>query len=260
MRAHSSPHPVIADAGHGYDRFGLQASAVTRALRLIAPVYDHWFRVTSHGARHIPPRGAAILAANHSGLLPLDGAMIYTDVLRHTRRVPRPIADLFVARMPFLGTAFTRLGVVSGTRANVARLLESGELLLFFPEGTRGIAKPFRERYHLAGWRVGHAELALRFRAPVIPVAVIGAEEQWLPLARLPLHPFGAPFVPVPLNLVPLPVHYHIHYGAPIALHHLYGPDSADDPEVIREASRLVRNAVADLVSEGLAQRQGIFG
>jgi len=252
---------MIHDAGHGYDPFGLQAGAVTRALALSAPLYDRYFRVSSHGAHHIPPSGPAILAANHSGMLPLDGAMVYADVIRHTDppRVPRPIADLFVARLPFLGTFFTRVGVVAGTRANVRQLLRGGELLLCFPEGTPGIAKPFRERYHVTGWRVGHAELALRHRAPIVPVAVVGAAEQWITLGKLPLHPFGAPFLPVPLNLVPLPVHYHIHYGEPIALHHRFAPESADDPETIRECARIVRDAVAALIDEGLASRPGIF-
>jgi 1-acyl-sn-glycerol-3-phosphate acyltransferase len=194
-------------------------------------------------------------------MLPLDAAMLYVDVVRQTSppRGPRAVADLFVARLPFLGSLFSRLGVVGGARANVRRLLASGELLEVFPEGTTGIGKPFRERYRLAPWRVGHAELALRHRAPVIPVAIVGAADQWIQLARLPLHPFGAPFLPVPLNLVPLPVHYHIHYGAPIALHERWPPESADDPEIVAAGAQLVRDAVAALLEAGLAQRPGVF-
>jgi 1-acyl-sn-glycerol-3-phosphate acyltransferase len=253
--------PAIDDAGHGYDRFGLEPRAVARAVALARPLYERYFRVTSHGAHHIPCRGAAILAANHSGMLPIDAAMLYLDVLRHTDppRVPRAVADLFVARLPFLGTAFARLGVVGGARANVHHLLAAGELLEVFPEGTKGIGKPFRDRYQLTTWRVGHAELALRHQAPVIPVAIIGAEEQWLQVARLPLHPFGAPFLPVPLNLLPFPVNYHIHYGPPLALHQRWPAEAADDPDIVAEAAHEVRDAVADLVAEGLAARRGVF-
>jgi 1-acyl-sn-glycerol-3-phosphate acyltransferase len=187
--------------------------------------------------------------------------MLYLDVMRWTYpvRVPRPIADLFVPRLPFLGTLYSRLGVVSGARANVKRLLDAGELLMMFPEGTVGISKRLDERYQLKEWRVGHVELAIRQRAPIVPVAIIGAEEQWRQIAKLALHPFGAPFVPIPLLPFPLPVRYHIHYGPPIALHERYSRESADDPRVLEAAAAEVKAAVGALIEEGLKARQGVF-
>jgi 1-acyl-sn-glycerol-3-phosphate acyltransferase len=244
------------DEGHGYDLFGLHPRAVERAAALGSPIYERYFRVVSHGVEHVPRTGPAILTPNHSGVLPVDGTVLWLDVFRHTGRVARLIADRFVPILPFVGTLFARLGVVSGTRGNVRRLLEQGELLAIFPEGTTGVAKPFRERYHLQDWRVGHAELAIRHRAPVVPVAILGAEESWPMLAKLDrLHPFGAPYLPIPASPLPLPVRYHIHYGAPIALHDGLPPEAADDPAQVAAAARRVRAAVAALIGEGLARR-----
>ena len=240
------------DAGHGWDVFGLHPPTLARALALAAPIYEKWFRVTAHGIEHVPAIGPAIVAANHSGALPIDGAMLCVDIVRRTGRIPRVVADRFVPLLPVIGTLFARLGVVVGTRANVRALLARGELVVIFPEGSAGIGKPFRDRYHLQGWRVGHAELAVRYRAPVVPVAVVGAEEAWPVVARLRrLHPFGAPFLPIPLVPLPLPVRIDLHYGAPIDLAaELPGVDP-DDPDAIDRASRLVRHAVEDRIAAG---------
>ena len=250
------PHLAIRDAGHGYDVFGLEPRAVDRAVRVIRPVYERYFRVISTGSAHLPTRGAAILCPNHAGVLPVDGSMLWTDVVRQTGRVLRPIADWFVPSLPFVSTLFSRLGVVAGARANVRHLLDAGELIAIFPEGTTGVAKPYRERYRLQAWRVGHAELAIRHRVPIIPVAIVGAEESWPVAFRLARRPFGAPYLPVPWSPVPLPVRYRIHYGAPIALHDGLPPDAADDPDLVARAATRTRDAVQGLLSEALRARQ----
>jgi 1-acyl-sn-glycerol-3-phosphate acyltransferase len=246
------------DAGHGYDAFGFHPEALAAGMRLAAPLYDHYFRVQSDGVEGLPENGPCILAANHSGLLPIDAVMIVVDVARHThsQRVPRAIGDLFIPLMPWIGTAMSRMGMVSGTAANVRRLLERGELLLIFPEGTGGIGKGFRKRYQLQTWRVGHAELAIRHRAPVVPVAVIGAEEAWPQVGRLDrIHPFGAPFLPIPLTPFPLPMRLGISYGRPLALHERWSPDRADDPAVAQEAGAIVRGEVDALICAGRRRR-----
>ncbi|MGM0577523.1 MAG: lysophospholipid acyltransferase family protein [Myxococcota bacterium] len=250
------------DAGYGYDAFGMHPEWVALGLGLCRPLYRRWFRVTSHGAHHIPQEGGAILASNHSGGLPFDGMMIWTDVVQQTDppRVPRIIADNFVPMLPIVSTIFARAGAVGGTRGNVRRLLEMGEILLVFPEGVPGIGKPFHRRYRLQDWRVGHAELAIRHRVPVIPVGVVGAEEQLPQLTRIDrLHPFGAPYLPIPAVPFPLPVHYHIWYGEPISLQDDYAPERSDDPEVIEEASARVRDAVQRLLDRGVRERRGVF-
>lgn len=252
----------FADAGHGYDRFGMHPDFVALADAVTGPLHERWFRVVAHQPEHIPATGPAILAANHSGTLPTDAMMLWTDVLRHTDppRVARPVADYFVSTLPVVSTLFARCGVVGGSRGNARALLEAGELLMVFPEGVEGIGKPFRERYKLRAFRPGHVELAIRHRAPVIPVGIVGPEEAMPQLLRIPLPRRAAvPYVPVPATPVPLPVRYHILYGAPMRLDREHRPEDADDPGIVREVARRVEAAVADLLARGLREREGLF-
>jgi 1-acyl-sn-glycerol-3-phosphate acyltransferase len=183
-------------------------------------------------------------------------------VLRQTEppRAARPVADYFVSTLPVVSTLFARAGVVGGSRGNARALLEAGELLMIFPEGVAGIGKPFSEHYQLQRWTKGHCELAIRHGAPVVPVGIVGAEEQMPQIARIPV-PKGSPlpYLPVPATLVPLPVRYHIHYGPPVPLHEEFRPDQADDPAVVSAAAARVKEAVQQLLDHGLAQREGIF-
>ncbi len=252
----------FADAGHGYDKFGLHPDWVACGAGLMTPLYKTWFRVTSHGSEHVPSRGGAVLACNHSGMIPLDAMMVWTDLVMQTDppRAPRVVMDHFVGGMPFLSVLFARVGAVGGSRANFHELLDSGELVLVFPEGVPGIAKPFKDRYQLRPWREGHVEMAIRHGVPVVPVAVIGAEEQMPQLAKIDgIKLFGTPHLPIPATPVPLPVHYHVHYGPPVAVHETWTPQQSNDPEVLAEAAARVRDAVEDLIRVGLAQREGIF-
>jgi len=255
-------HAPFHDAGHGFDVFGLHPPDLARVVSASAPIYERYFRVESHGIEQVPASGPAILVANHSGVLPVDAAMLCLDVLRRTEppRIPRAIADYFVPRIPLVATAFARFGVVSGTRANVRYLLEHDELLAIWPEGVTGTGKPFRARYRLQEWRVGFAEHAIRHRAPVIPVAILGAEESW-PLAK-PLrgvHPFGAPYWPIPFVPFPLPTHYRITYGTPMRLDHDDLAATAGDPEVVAAAADRVRVALQQLVDDARTARRGLF-
>lgn len=249
----------IADAGYGYDPFGLHRDFVGLGLAITRPLYDRYFRVRSVGAEHVPPAGPVIVAANHSGTLPTDAMMLWTDLLLKVRRPPRPVEDHFVQTLPLVGSFFARGGAVGGSRGNTRALLAAGELLMIFPEGVPGIGKPYSERYKLQTWRVGHAELAIRHRAPVVPVALVGPEEQMPQLARLEGlgRRLGLPYLPVPATPLPLPVRYRLHYGPPIPTHLDYRPEQADDPEIVREASQRVRDAVEALLMVGLRERKG---
>jgi 1-acyl-sn-glycerol-3-phosphate acyltransferase len=251
---------AYADAGHGYDVFGMHPDWVRAARALAGPLYRHYFRVSSYGSEVIPKNGPALLIANHAGTLPIDAALLWLDVLAHTDppRVVRPIVDHFVPELPFVGVLFGRLGSVSGTQNNVRHLLGAGELCLIFPEGIDAIGKPFQQRYKLQGWRVGHAEAALRHGVPVIPVAVIGSEEQWPQIGKLErLRMFGAPYLPIPATPVPLPVHYRIHYGEPIDLRGEIGSDLTT--ESVARAAAHTRAALETLLARGLAARKGVF-
>lgn len=248
------------DAGHGFDAFGLHPDWVAFADLVTTPFYERYFRVRTYGADNLPGSGPTIVAANHSGTLPYDGAMLWADIYRHTEppRAARAIADYFVPGLPLVGTTFARTGTVGGSRGNARALLEAGELLMLFPEGTPGIGKRFSERYQLQGWRQGHAELALRHGAVVVPTAIIGAEEQMPQIARLP----GVgklPYLPIPATPFPLPVRYHVHYGAPIVFQDRFDADDADDPEIVLACAMEVRDAVQSLIDEGLSTRRGVF-
>lgn len=245
------------DEGYGFDIFGLYPPALASAVTASAPIYERYFHVDSLGVQHIPATGPVILVANHGGVLPVDAAMLCLDVLRRSEppRIPRAVADHFVPRLPLVSTLFARLGVVSGTRANVRRLLERGELIAIFPEGVSGPAKPFRERYRLQSWSVGFAELAIRYGAPVVPVAIVGAEESWPVLGKLrALRAFGAPYFPIPVSPVPLPAHYHLRYGTPMAL-----AGDADDPDVVSRAAGEVKLELEKLLAIALEARRGVF-
>ncbi len=250
------------DAGHGFDAFGLHPAFVAMGIGITAFLYERYFRVVSHGAENIPAEGPVILAANHSGTIPIDGMMLWADVVRNATppRVPRPVADHFVPMLPFLGSLFARGGMVGGSRGNVRQLLQAGNLLMIFPEGVPGVGKLFKERYQLQFWRVGHAELAIRYRTPVVPVAIIGAEEQMPQLGKIErLSVFGIPYLPITPTPLPLPVRYHIHYGTPIPLQRQYRLEDADDPDAVAEAAGRVKAAVKELIEQGLAQREGVF-
>jgi 1-acyl-sn-glycerol-3-phosphate acyltransferase len=257
-----SEAPSFHDEGYGFDVFGLHPPVVASVVEATAPLYDHYFRVDSRGIDNIPQDGAAILVANHGGALPVDAAMLCLDVLRGTSptRIPRPVADHFVPRLPLVSTLFARCGVVSGTRTNVRTLVERGELIAIFPEGVSGTAKRFRDRYRIQDWHVGFAELAIRFRAPVIPVGIVGAEESWPVALRIrTVRLFGAPYLPVPASPVPLPARYHIRYGAPLRLDREGHDDDADDAARVGNAAARVREEVEALIRVARSERAGVF-
>jgi 1-acyl-sn-glycerol-3-phosphate acyltransferase len=244
------------DEGHGYDVFGLHPPSLAQAVESTGIVYERYFRVASTGIEHVPATGPTIVVANHGGVLPVDGVMLALDLARNTRppRIPRMVTDHFVPRLPLVSTLFARLGVVSGTRANVRRLLDRGELVVIFPEGVSGPAKPYAERYHLQQWRVGFAELAIRHAATVVPAAIIGSEESWPVAAKLGIRLFGSPYLPIPASPIPLPTRYHIHYGAPLQL-----TGDASSPGDVSAAARSVFEALDAMLAWARTSRTGTF-
>ncbi|WP_448851669.1 1-acyl-sn-glycerol-3-phosphate acyltransferase [Corynebacterium sp. 335C] len=147
-------------------------------LPALAPLYDTWFRTEATGLENIPADGAAILVSNHSGNIPVDALMTQVAVHRGTGRWSRLLAGDVAYAVPGVGALADRLGAVRADRANAHALLAAGELLADYPEGYRGLGKPYTARYRLQRFgRGGFAALALRHGAPIIPVAVVGAEE-----------------------------------------------------------------------------------
>jgi len=248
------------DADSGYDRFGLSPAVLRRVFPLFLLLYRAWFRVRSSGHEHLPKSGPAIIASNHGGLLPFDGAMLVMDVALSTDppRLLRAIVDHWAGGLSYVNVFFARVGQVIGTRENFADLLADDQLVLVFPEGMNGIRKLITQRHRLQTFHVGFVEQALRAGAPIVPAAVIGSDDQApilfdvKPLARL----LGLPVAPVtptfpwlgPLGLIPYPVPYRIVYGEPLRFHERFGPEDADDPRLVRYLARLVRKDVQALI------------
>jgi 1-acyl-sn-glycerol-3-phosphate acyltransferase len=247
----------------GFDPFGFDPGTARYALAASAFLHRWYFRTEVEGIEHVPT-GRCLVIANHSGQIPVDGLIIGTALMLDAEppRFPRSMVEKWSAALPFISVFFPRCGQVVGSPDNARRLLENEETLVVFPEGARGISKTFDKRYQLVDFGLGFMRLALETRTPIVPVAVIGGEEQ-LPsvgnietLARL----FGMPAFPViPQLLVgaafPLPVRYRLQFGE--ALHFEGDPD--DDDAVIEEMVWTVKAAVQGMVNEGLKRRESIF-
>jgi 1-acyl-sn-glycerol-3-phosphate acyltransferase len=248
-----------------YDRFGFSPDVARRAMPWFHALYKYYFRVESHGHEHLPERGRAVLAANHAGLLPFDGAMSIVDILLHTDppRLARAIVDRWAGELPFVNVFYARVGQVIGTRENFADLLDDDQLVLVFPEGIDGIRKTVTHRYRLQSFRVGFVEQALRAGAPIVPMAIIGSDDQTpilydlKPLAKalgLPVAPITPTFPWLgPLGLLPYPVRYKIVYGEPLTYHERFGAEGAEDARLVQYLARQVRRAVQQLVDRNRA-------
>jgi len=248
-----------------YDPFGFNVGYARSVLHVAAWMYRRYFRCRVEGIDRVPP-GRALLVANHSGQIPIDGMMIATAMLldHNPPRLVRSMIEKWAATLPAISTFFARCGQVVGLPENCRLLLEREELILVFPEGTRGISKTIDRAYQLEEFGSGFARLALENRAPIVPVAVVGAEEQYPSVANLKTIAdlLGAPALPVsplfllgPLGLLPLPTRYHIAFGDPIWLE---GEVDEEDERVTEHVHR-VRSAVQHLLRRTLEQRKGIF-
>lgn len=256
----------------GFDPFGLERESALLAYIFAKFLYEKWFRVESSGHENIPLKGPAIIAPNHSGVLPLDAAMVSVDIFKKLEppRLARMVVDYFAAYLPFVNVFMVRSGQIIGHRKNFQMLLEMGELLGVFPEGHKGTGKFFWERYKLRPFNVGFVELSLLNRAPIIPTAIVGAEEQapmignLKPLAKLLNFPYFpiTPFFPWlgPLGMIPLPTKYYIQYGEPFKFYEEYSPDAVKEPETMRTLADKVQLKVQEMVNELLKKRKSIFG
>ncbi len=255
------------------DEFGFDPEFNTRLLMPLARLlYQQWFRVDMRGLEHVPGTGAALLVANHSGVLPLDAVMLQTglhDEHPEHRNLRLLGADL-VYELPGLAYLARRAGHIRACPANADRLLRDGELVGVFPEGFRGIGKPFSDRYQLRRFgRGGFAVTALRARVPIVPCAIVGAEEIYpmvgnaRPLARLLRLPYF-PITPLfpwfgPLGAVPLPSKWIIGFGAPVDTCG-YPEGAWRDPAVVAELTAAVRGSIQARLDDLVVERGPAFG
>ncbi|HET9627044.1 MAG TPA: lysophospholipid acyltransferase family protein [Kofleriaceae bacterium] len=254
---------VVHENEFGYDEFGLSRTSFRGAARVARWLYRHYFRAQAFGVEHIPATGRVLFVSNHSGQLPFDGLVIGSACFLEPPqpRLVRSMVEYFVPTVPFASYLLARWGQITGTPENCRRLLAAEEAVLVFPEGARGISKPFSRRYQLAEFGTGFMRLALEMQAPIVPIAVIGAEEQApainvKPLARLLGSP-SFPVVPYPpfFPLLPLPVKYRLYFGEPIQM----TGDPDDDDDVLADKARVVKNRIQTMIHHGLRERQHVF-
>lgn len=247
----------------GGDPFGFDPHTARQAAMVVAVFHRLYFRTEVFGIEHVPP-GRALLIANHSGQIPIDGLILALTMFfdANPPRLMRAMVEKWMQTLPFVAPLIARLGQVVGVPDNCHRLLERDEVILAFPEGVKGIVKPYTRRYQLEEFGQGFMRLALATRSPVVPVAVIGAEEQYISVGNLEwaARAIGLPALPVvpqlivPGGLLPLPTKYRIYFGEPLK----FEGDPADE-RLVSEHVWLVRQTVQRLLVHGLERRRSVF-
>nr|WP_245603848.1 lysophospholipid acyltransferase family protein [Intrasporangium oryzae] len=254
------------------DEFGFDEDYTLNVhLPLLRPLYRSWFRVEVRGIENIPSSGGALLVANHSGTIALDSLMTQVAVYdehpahRHLRMLG---ADL-VFQLPFIGTMARRSGSTLAANTDAERLLTSGHLVGVWPEGFKGVGKPFTERYKLQRFgRGGFVSAAMRAGVPIVPCSIVGAEEIYPIIGNMPAvaRLLGMPYAPItptfpwlgPLGMIPLPSKWLIEFGPPIETS-TFGREAADDPMLVFDLTDQVRETIQQTLYSLLMQRKSVF-
>jgi 1-acyl-sn-glycerol-3-phosphate acyltransferase len=253
------------------DEFGRDRVFELKVKPFFDFLYDKWWRVETIGVNNVPSTGPVLLVSNHSGTLPFDGAMTKLAIWREhpAQRDIRPLVENFVYYFPIISIFMPRIGGVRASQENAERLLRKGEAVIVYPEGVKGVGKYFHERYKLQRFgRGGFIRLAMRTGAPIVPVAVVGAEEIY-PLIARPVklgRLFGVPYIPITpffpwfglLGIIPLPSKWYIQFGEPIDLSQ-YGPNAEDNDLLVNKLSEMVRGRIQNMLIELLKQRKSIW-
>lgn len=246
---------------YGVDPYGFDIEYAMGAMAPMIWLYRNYFRVVPYNIDNVPHEGRVLLISNHSGQVPLDGAMIGCSILVEADppRAIRAMVEKWVPTLPFVSTFMARCGQVVGTPENCRRLLAAGEAILAFPEGVRGLNKMWKDRYQVQEFGLGFMRLALETDTPIVPIGVVGAEEQApaffdiKPLAKLLAMP-AFPVTPTILPL-PLPSKYHVYFGEPMRF---TGSPDDEDAELEKKVAK-VKAAVQALLDRGLKERENVF-
>jgi 1-acyl-sn-glycerol-3-phosphate acyltransferase len=250
----------------GFDPYGMSPEWMRRWALPALLLYRYYFRVETVGIEHVPA-GRVLVVANHAGQLPFDGLMLSTALLLEAEppRIARGMGEYWIPRVPVVSVAAARGGTLVGTPENCVHMLGNDECVMVFPEGVRGMNKPYSERYRLQRFGLGFMRLALETQTPILPVGIVGSEEQQPGLANLEglAHLLGMPALPItltfpwlgPLGILPLPVKYRLHFGEPLTFE---GSPAEEDAAVTRRVE-VVEEAIARLIERGLRERKGVF-
>ncbi|MGH3384370.1 MAG: lysophospholipid acyltransferase family protein [Nocardioidaceae bacterium] len=255
---------------YAVDEFGFDPELTsTFTMAALRPLAERWFRVDVRGLDNIPDTGGALVVANHSGTVPLDALMTGLVVHDHAQRHLRMLGADLVFRLPFVGQLARRAGATLACTEDAERMLGQGELVGVWPEGFKGIGKPFKERYTLQRFgRGGFVSAALRTRVPIVPCSIVGAEEIYPLVGNLPTlaRLLGVPYIPVtpffpwlgPLGMIPLPSKWLIEFGEPIRTD-AYAVDAADEPMTVFNLTDQVRETIQQTLYSLLMQRRNVF-
>jgi 1-acyl-sn-glycerol-3-phosphate acyltransferase len=248
----------------GVDPFGLDPEWAKYAVGVAAFFHRFYFRTTVTGIERVPT-GRVLLVSNHSGQFPMDGMVIAATMFLDAEppRIARSMVEKWTQTLPFVGTTFARVGQVVGVPENARRLLELGEAITVFPEGARGISKPFAQRYKLTEFGLGFMRLALETDTPIVPISVIGGEEQYISFGNFDVlaRALGWPSFPIipqvfiPGGQMPLPTKYRVTFGEPM----YFDGDPDDDDAVIEEKVLYVKGTIQSMLNRGLKERKAIF-
>ncbi|HEX3816478.1 MAG TPA: lysophospholipid acyltransferase family protein [Mycobacteriales bacterium] len=254
------------------DEFGFDADLTDNVLvPMLRPLFRKWFRVEVSGTENVPFEGPGLVVANHSGTVAMDAVM--TTVALHdehpAQRHLRMLGGDLVFRAPVVGDLARKGGSTLACAEDVERLFAAGELVGVWPEGYKGVGKPFRERYRLQRFgRGGFVSAALRAGVPIIPCSIVGAEEIYpiLGNAKVLARLLGLPYFPLtptfpwlgPLGAIPLPSKWLIEFGRPIQTDQ-YGPDAADDPMLVFNLTDQVRETIQQTLYQLLLRRRSAF-
>jgi 1-acyl-sn-glycerol-3-phosphate acyltransferase len=255
---------------YAVDEYGFdQEVAQKLLLATLRPIADRWFRIDARGVENLPAEGGALVVSNHSGTLPLDGLMTMVTIHEHTGRFLRPLGADLVFRLPVVSSLARKGGATLACTEDAERMLASGELVGVWPEGFKGIGKPFTERYKLQRFgRGGFVAAAMRTGVPIVPLSVVGAEEIYPLVGNVPAlaRLLGIPYVPItplfpwlgPLGLVPLPSKWLMEFGEPIRTDE-YDARAADDPMLVFNVTDQVRETIQHSLYALLMQRDSVW-
>ncbi len=251
------------------DEFGFDPEITEILTTAVEPLAEKWFRLEVRGIENIPSEGGALLVANHSGTVPVDGIITGYAVKKYSGRNIRPLGADLVFALPFIGQMARKVGATLACTADAERLLTAGELAAVWPEGFKGIGKPFAERYKLQRFgRGGFVSSAMRAQVPIVPVSIVGAEEIYPLVGNVPslARLLGIPYLPItpffpllgPLGMIPLPSKWIIEFGEPIRTD-AYEPEAADDPMLLFNVTDQVRETIQQTLYALLVDRGNAF-
>jgi 1-acyl-sn-glycerol-3-phosphate acyltransferase len=252
------------------DEFGFDAELTSRfMMTALRPIATKWFRVEVRGVENIPDDGGALVVANHSGTIPMDTLMTMLVAHDHAGRYLRPLGADLLFTMPFVSELARKGGSTLACNADAERMLSAGQLVGVWPEGFKGIGKPYSERYKLQRFgRGGFVSAAMRTGVPIVPCSIVGAEEIYPLIGNVPslARLLGVPYIPItplfpwlgPLGLVPLPSKWLIEFGEPIRTD-AYSDGAADDPMLVFNVTDQVRETIQQTLYTLLMARQRVF-